>query len=846
MAEPFFHLKIDPFFKSKEYVYPKPGGGGDFPIAERDRAIHGNKVIQQLNKIREQFAINKEEHLPQNIVRDDAIYVEFFSEWNFPLKFESLNQEADEPKYQVLNIKREVIIENDEEKERFKVVVMMKEGAVSTFLKKAGEYLTQNTKDKDKNDTGLPAHRSLISNIENIELATLKSFWSDEPEIPFPQEDEVLWWEVWFRRTNSDKYRIQRVLSNLEIIGAQVGKNELTFPEHTVKVVKATAKQLSSSLILLDNLAELRKPQQLNDFITGPNVDLEDKQAWVEDLIKRTEYHTDENSVVICLLDSGVNNKHPLLTKILPDKRLYTLKESWGTEDTWSNGGHGTGMSGLALYGDLTEALSTTHNIKIYHGVESFKIIHPADPNDPDLYGAITEYACNAPVVDFPNNPRIYCLAITDSKLAFNGRPSTWSAAIDKLTFGNSDPFAPQLFIISGGNVNYIIPEHNATHFPDRNYYESIHDPAQSYNALTVGTYTRMDRIDQKVWPGVVPLAKNGSMSPSNSTSLMWDSQWPIKPDVVMEGGNLGVDGSSLMDNIPTLKPLSLDKDFTNYILYPFGDTSGAAALASKMAAEIRTAYPKLWPETIKALMVHSADWTEQMLNGINFNSANVSEKRNLLRTYGFGVPILEKALHSAKNSLTLIAENFIQPYRLDGASVRYNEFHLYEIPWPIDILQNYLTEKDVRLKLTLSYFIDPNPGNRRYANNFSYHSHSLDFKMIKPTEDLDQFKRRISGAEENQKTPYNGEDEPWFLKDAVRNRGSIKKDFLISSGADLATRNIVAIYPKIGWYNSRKRLGMVETKVRYSLIISIEADNIDIDIYNPVFQLIQDTIPST
>jgi len=844
MAGELPHLKIDPFFKSKEYAYPRPGGGGDFNLIERDRIIHGNNIIRQLNTIRERFDINKDEELPPNIVRDDSIYVEFFSEWNFDLKIDSFHQDTDIPKYQVLNVKKETVVENGEKRERFKVVVMMKEGAVSNFLKKAGEYLIKNTKDREGNDTGLPSHRALINNIQAIELATLRSFWSDEPEIPFPSENEVVWWEVWFRRTNDDAYRIPRVLKNLEVIGAQIGSQALEFPEHTVKIIRASAKQLSGSLILLDNLAELRKPQQLNDFITSPSIDLQDKQTWVEDLLARTESNLDENSVVICLLDSGVNNKHPLLVNFLPDNKLYAYIAGWGTEDTWSDGGHGTGMGGLAIYGDLTDALAEPGSIQIYHSLESFKIIHPAVLNDPALYGSITEYACSTPIVDSPNSPRVYCLAITDRNLAFKGRPSTWSAAIDRIAFGTTLG-SPQLFIVSSGNVNYMLPQLDATFYPANNQIESIHDPSQSYNALTVGTYTRMDRIDQQVWPGIVPLALAGAMSPSNSTSLIWDSQWPIKPDIVMEGGNLAVQGSTLMDNIPTLKPLSLDKDFANYILYPFGDTSGAAALASKLAAELKTAYPHYWPETIRALIIHSAEWTTPMLNGIDFNNASVDQKRSLLRTFGYGVPIRQKAFYSATNSLTLIAENIIQPYRFEGSKVKSNEYHLYDIPWPADILQNYLTENDVKLKLTLSYFIDPNPGNRRYANDFSYHSHSLDFKMIRPAEDINQFKRRISAAEENQGTAYNGQDEPWALKDIMRNRGSVKKDFIISSGADLATRNTVAIYPKSGWYNSRKRLGFVDAKVRYSLIISIETENLEINIYNPVLTLIENTLPA-
>jgi len=845
MAGELPHLKIDPFFSSKEYVYPKQGFGVNFDIVERNRTIHGNKIIQQLNAIKNQFDIDQKKELPQNIVRDEAIYVEFFSQWDFPIKFESLTQEKDPPSYQILNIKKEVVEYEGNKTDRFRVVVMMKEGAISSFIKKAAKYLTENTKDEDGNDTGKPKNEALIANIQDIELATLRSFWSDEPEIPFPEENETVWWEVWFRRTSDDELRIARVLQNLETIGAIIGEQKLNFPEHIVRLVKASGKQLSNSLVLLDNLAELRKPQQLNDFITSKSVDLQNKDLWTEDLLNRIEVILNEESVIICLLDSGVNNKHPLLSNLLPDEKLYTYKESWGTEDTWGSGGHGTGMGGLALYGDLTLALSQPGSIKIYHGIESFKIVHPDDPNDPELYGVITEYACTTPTVDFPNNPRIYCLSITDKNRSFNGRPSTWSAVIDRIAYG-SILDSPQLFVVSGGNVNYMLPQLDATSFPALNYIESIHDPSQSYNALTVGSYTRMDRIDQQTWPGIFPLSTDGDISPSNSTSLMWDDQWPIKPDIVMEGGNLAKQGTLLMDHVDTLKPLSLDKDFKKYIYSPFGDTSGAAALASKLAAELKTAYPQYWPETIRALIVHSAEWTEKMLGGIDLKNATINQKRNLLRTFGYGVPIVKNAFYSAKNALTLIAENRIQPFRREGASIKTNEYHLYNIPWPTDILQNLLTDNDVKLKVTLSYFIDPNPGNRRYANNFSYHSHSLDFKMIRPAEDLKQFKRRISSAEENKVMKYNGQDEPWALKGIMRSRGSIKKDFVISSGADLATRHTIAIYPKNGWYSSRKKLGMAETVVRYSLIISIETEDVDVNIYNPVYEMIQNIIQIT
>ena len=254
--------------------------------------------------------------------------------------------------------------------------------------------------------------------------------------------------------------------------------------------------------------------------------------------------------------------------------------------DSWPGGGHGTGMAGLAIYGDLVNVMSTRNRVHIYHGLESFKIIFPNNPNDPSFYGSMTEYACSTPYVTHPDNRRIFCLAITDSKLSFLGRPSSWSSAVDKISFGKVyDPMVPQLIVVSGGNVDYLTSASIIEDYPTKNELESIHDPAQAYNALTIGSYTRMDRIDQNVWRGFAALAPNGGMSPSNSTSLIWDSQWPNKPDLVFEGGNLAIDNNQIRDDVHSLKPLSLDKDFNRYLFMPFGDTSGAAALVSKMAA---------------------------------------------------------------------------------------------------------------------------------------------------------------------------------------------------------------------------------------------------------------------
>lgn len=827
------HISIEGFTNPGNYTYPQQVVV-KFPVTPRNRAIHGKRILHELEVIRNQFQIEKNIDLPDNIVRDDAVYVEIASDWGFELKFDQLNDNKDKPQYQILNIRREK--HPTEEKYRSNVVVMLTQGGISHFIKRVGLYLNENTKDKNGILTDTPKANDLISNIESIKLATLKAFWADYPENSFPEEDLDVWWEVWLRKTNDGE---DKVVKNLTGIDAKIGESRLEFAEHIVRLVRATAKQLSQSLILLDNLAELRKPQEMNDFITHPDITLTDKEALLNDLLARTDISFDKNSVLICLLDSGVSNKHPLIAHALPDGHLYTYNASWGKFDSVGSGGHGTGMAGLALYGDLTDALASSHRIKLFHALESYKIFNPASPNDPDLYGAITELACTTPIVDRPNNPRLFCLSVTNKYFIFNGRPSSSSASADKIAFGSFlYPTQPHLLLVSGGNVEIS----TASDYPDKNYYESVHDPGQAYNVITVGSYTRKVKL---VSPTLKPLAASGALAPSNSTSTTWETQWPNKPDIVMEGGNIADDCS----HSDTLRLITTHSDFRVKIFQTFGDTSAAVALAANMAAQIKTAYPAYWPETIRALMIHSADWTQEMLRGRNLNLQD--DRRAILRSVGYGVPSLEKALYSAKNALTIVSQNTIKPYRKENSVIKYNEYHFIELPWPSDILRDEIGDKDVTLKITLSYFIEPNPGNRQYASSFRYHSHELDFKLIKPLEEIDVFKRRISAAAIGSEAEIDSEAqerpdltaEDWTLRERIRSKGSIRKDFITVSGVELSGRNLLAIYPKNGWYRTRKNKNMYDSIVRYSLVISIETEVQNVDIYEPVKILVDNKI---
>ena len=103
------------------------------------------------------------------------------------------------------------------------------------------------------------------------------------------------------------------------------------------------------------------------------------------------------------------------------------------------------------------------------------------------------------------------------------------------------------------------------------NFISSIQDPGQAYNAITVGAYTLLDKLSGSVYS---PLAKHGGMSPFNTTSGAWETQWPNKPDVVFEGGNSAVHPTGFVGSHDELSPISLHSDFSKNLFLTFNGTS--------------------------------------------------------------------------------------------------------------------------------------------------------------------------------------------------------------------------------------------------------------------------------
>lgn len=805
----FNHIYLEGFTSSLPYSpFKRKIGSINTGVSRSD---HGGKLRQSFSQAVEELTEDDD---------FEFVYIEFESTLNFELALDRFDDAAGN--IRLASCKKIIVEIGEELAEYYRAAVYLNKSAVSAFLKKLEEYLNEDTK------TGKPRHQSLVANIEEIRAATLESFWQDD-DSSFPESGTSVWWEVWFTSLENEKFDEQ--VSILIENNVSVGSRVLRFPENTIALVKATKEELANTLLNFDNLSELRKPAEAADFFT--NLSIEWELEFIADLKARTTDLSDVTKISVSLLDSGVNRTNPLLEELISEEDLETINPTWTKADSFRSG-HGTQMAGLILYGDLVNPLNSSTSINVLSKVESIKIIDVAD-NDPQLYGQITLEAIATGEVMNPENKRVICLAVTSSINDYSGKPSSWSGAVDQRLFGTILSRNNELLVVvSSGNL----PLEDRLTSPLSNDDFSIEDPAQSFNSITVGSCTDKDYIDFNSFPDAQLLANKGAMSPSNTTSIKWENQWANKPDIVMEGGNDGLYQDGILD-VDSLKLLSTGTGGVGRSwLTTFSDTSASTALAAKFAAQLYSKYPDYRPETIRALIIHSANWNDAMLNK-PLNDYNKDEKRDLLSRVGYGVPNLQRALFSAENSLTIISERTLLPFKYEDSRVQMNEFHLFDIPWPTDVLLE-LAELEVTLKVTLSYFIEPNPGNKMYASPISYQSHGLRFQMIDKNESEELFKARVSKTIREERGEYIAEgSEKWILGSQVRDKGSVHKDIWQGSAADLALRNKLAVHPVGGWWKNRKKLKRYTNSVNYSIIISIESEKSDIDIYTPVLNKI-------
>lgn len=674
-------------------------------------------------------------------------------------------------------------------------------------------------KEQGKNNT--PKNKPLIESISEIDYGGINALWFSDEALPIDKNKKINI-EIWLNTQSKDISEIETKLYNAaSILGITITNGNIRFRDRLVKIICASVNQLEDLQLFLQSIAEIRPARTVSsDFL---DLKATEQFSWVRNL----NYTLENNLIPICILDTGIFFEHPLLTKFTNTECVIPAEPQWSPLD---QKGHGTGIAGLALYGDLKYTIQN-QNVNITAIIESVKILPDEGSNAPELYGSITSDAIYSIESINPSNNRIYTLAVT-AEYNLRGIPTSWSAKIDELSSGTPDDESKRLFVISAGNME---PQY-IYNYPHSNLTTSIEDPANSYNALTVGYWA--SEINIKT-PGYLPIANLTDLGPTSTTSLRWLRNSPIKPDVIFEGGNYGFDHSC---NFPAdLEELSLTttscESSSGIYFSKFSETSAATALAANFISKVWSRYPNYWPETIRALVVHSAEWPQNIYNRFS-PYRNKQDVENLLRTSGYGYPNITKAISSGDKSVNLIIEDQLQPYTEDG---KLNKMVLYTLPWPSNELIK-IAEEEVKLRITLSYFVEPNPGERGWENKYKYSSCGLRFDINGTGEESREFVYRINKKfrDESEELDTTGSDSnKWFLGQKLRSKGSIHSDVWTGNAAELADKKYIAIYPVSGWWKELKKEKRQSSMIRFSLIVSIETPSNNLDIHNIIEQMV-------
>lgn len=765
-------------------------------LSVNDWKKQSEKLLMELNQVFEDT--NKE------IKAKNGEYLEVIGVENEELKVKSLKDD----RLKVRVLKTEKIIENSEDERKSKnyqkALVYLPENN-KDFLKKKIETYKKNSGEKQA---------TLINSILKIKKPSLESFWSGEiSEIPNEKEK---WCEFWI-----DKNReIETLIEKIRNFGIEVREKFLKFEERDVILCKVDKNKILKIINEIEGVCEIKLK---SDFLIETFLDIEDREAqfdWIKNLKERIRFK-DENNTSILLIDSGVNDEHPLL------KDFVKNCNGANKDDIYDKKGHGTRMAGLALYKDLAVALEKEDEVEINHTLQSHKIFYENFENK-DLYGSMTAEA----ILDsFDLLNQINCMAIASDENINNGAPTSWSATIDELCFGDYTKPEGRIFCLSAGNINNI--QANEIGYPTLNEISCIEDPGQAWNALTIGGYTTkyLNDSEYKI------VAEPFSLSPFSKTSCLWNSKGNyklIKPEVLFEAGNKIIDSQEYYSH-ENLSLLSTNAKIQNNYFNFFAGTSAATALAANFCAKLVDKYPEAWPQTIRGLVVHSAEWTDQMKNQFLKDNSKTSYG-NLLRNCGYGVPNLDRALGLLKNSANLIIESEIKPFKLTK-EVTYNELHIHELPWPKDILNHY-SDKKFKIKVTLSYFIEPNPGN--FKGIYDYQSYGLRFEFC-GNRTKEELIRKVSKVDNISYKDSNSDN--WLYGPVNRNVGSIHSDIWEGNGADFAEARYILIHPVSGWWKQKKKAGRYRKKIKYSLIVSITSEKEEIDLYTPIYNSIQNLV---
>jgi hypothetical protein len=542
----------------------------------------------------------------------------------------------------------------------------------------------------------------------------------------------------------------------------------------------------------------------------------------------------------ILVIDSGVQRGHPLIAPALGDTEVFPDENNQfitgGPDDgDQRTGGHGTGVCGIALYGNVNQSLqekSFQPSVWLF----SARVTNENNEYDPDL---LLEKQIEQSIDYFVrnySNCKVINISLGDSQLFYQDGQKQFrlAAKIDEIAYRLQHKNI--LFVISAGNFSYqpVSNELVRQKYPDYLLNDEAHiiEPATSAIALTVGSLSMGQGSSQ--YPEDASrnaIAKvEGYPSPFTRTGFGVDGM--IKPELVDFGGDLVLDRNRIVPNELGASIITLAKNFQEGSLFQaFCGTSFAAPRVANLAAKLFTRFPNASSNLIRALIANSAELPLEV--PANLQGSKPEHNNQRLKIYGYGQPNFEIAAYSTENKVVLLEDDQIIPV---------GNFQIYEIPpLPDDFLN---TQGSRKISVTLAF--DP---PTRHTRGDSYLGVTMEFCLFRNV-DLTSLQGAFKDFRKNDRGQLTEtENSTEILLQKLKNKFGSHIQLNLFPNANTRKKGTLQkgeiIISRKNWKYDGKPLYIVvicnrkwarEEEVdvqRYALVASISHSNSEVDLYN-------------
>ena len=370
----------------------------------------------------------------------------------------------------------------------------------------------------------------------------------------------------------------------------------------------------------------------------------------------------------ITVLDSGLTTGHPLIGPAVGESQGFVPPDR--RSDDQVPRGHGTFVSGLALYGNVAASLRHGQFVPLLR-LFSGRVFKDDGTDRTDFVESAVEEAVRYFRTEY--GCRVFNVSYGDLNKVYDGRHLRGMA----YTLDHLSRTLNVLFVVSSGNRTLnSLPTPLRERYPDY-LFESenrVLDPGTALSVVTVGGLAEHDATqDAQRYPTHVeatPVARRDQPSPITRCGPSVNGA--IKPDFVEYGGNVAEDR---LGNPQTrgLGVLSLNSGFASGQSFCEDvGSSFAAPVVARKAARLLAELPGASPNLLRALLGTHAKWPEACVALLDPHK-NVGGRRRVLRAVGYGRVDDDALYRSLDRTVTLVTEEAIEVDR----------HHFFHVPVP-------------------------------------------------------------------------------------------------------------------------------------------------------------------